>query len=428
MPIILKNATYVDYQNFKFTKSHIKVDETSELPISFINDDDVKKYAYNSNIIDCQDKLVTKSFACGHHHAYSALARGMGGHLKIPSNFYENLKYLWWALDKSLDKDSIKASAYATAMALIKNGVTFIIDHHASPFFIKDSLEILAETFDEAGISHLLCYEISNRDGLKIAKEGLSATENYLKSHQGLVGLHASFTVEDDTLYDAVALAEKYNSGIHIHTAEDVCDQVTTTKKYGMRVVERLHKAGVLNFTKTILVHNLHLNENEKHLIKQSPVFIAQNMESNLNNNVGIFDGKGLNNNIMLGTDGMHSNMLRSLKAAYIYGQTSEKISMIDAYQRLRNTHRYLKLNNFAGDNNNNLMIFEYKSPTPITEENFLAHLIFGIEASDITHLISKGKLIMENRVLLNIDEDKVNAFTQKTAKKLWSKFKNQNV
>ena len=62
------------------------------------------------------------------------------------------------------------------------------------------------------GVGHLLCYEISDRDGEAIAR-------------QGLVGLHASFTVSDDTLTKAVALARKYDSGFHIHVAENPIDQ-----------------------------------------------------------------------------------------------------------------------------------------------------------------------------------------------------------
>ena len=426
MSIILKNATFVDYKTFEFTKTNIKVGDSNNPKLEFLND--FEHFNTSDTIIDCTDKYVTKSLACGHHHAYSALARGMGGPLKPVANFNENLKYLWWALDKSLDSESVEASAYATAVACAKNGVTFVIDHHASPFFAQGSLEIIAEAFDKVGIAHLLCFEISDRDGDKVLDNEFEASENYLRNHQGLVGLHASFTVSDKTIENAVLLAKKYNTGIHIHTAEDLCDQTDTFSNYKKRVVERLSDAGVLNFSKSILVHCLHLNDNERSIIAESPVFVAQNIESNLNNNVGIFNGKGLNKNVMLGTDGMHSDMLRSFKAAYFYGQTSEQISMDEAYNRLRNTHKYISKNNFKGDGDNNLIVFDYKSPTPVTADNFLAHLIFGIEPSDILHVIANGDLILRNRIVTKVNEEEIMALTQKAAVKLWSKFKNQKV
>jgi len=428
MSIILKNATFVDYKTFEFIKAHIKVGNHNNSKPELFKDLETVAITASDTIIDCTDKFITKSFVCGHHHAYSALARGMGGPLKPPVNFYENLKYLWWALDKSLDKASVEASAYATAIACAKNGVTFVIDHHASPFFAQGSLELISEVFGKVGVAHLLCFEISDRDGNDVLKNEFEASENYLRSHQGLVGLHASFTVSDNTIKKAVALAEKYNSGIHIHTAEDICDQNDSIKNYNIRVVERLNNAGILNSPKSILVHCLHLNDKEREIIANSPVYIAQNIESNLNNNVGIFNGKNLNDNIMLGTDGMHSDMLRSFKAAYFYGQTSEQLSMDDAYNRLRNAHKYILENNFKGDDDNNLIVLDYKSPTPVTADNFLSHLIFGIEPSDILHVIANGELIVKDRQLTKINEEEVMSLTQRASVNLWSKFKNQSL
>jgi len=100
---------------------------------------------------------------------------------KSPSDFFEILKYIWWNLDKALDKEMIEASALATAMACAKAGATFVIDHHASPNFINRSLEVISNAFEKVGISNLLCYEITDRDGKEKATQGLDETENYLK-------------------------------------------------------------------------------------------------------------------------------------------------------------------------------------------------------------------------------------------------------
>ena len=245
MSILLKNATYIDWKTLEFSQKNIFVEEDKS-EIKFI--DNIDKIANNQNVdvLDCTGKYVTKSFGVGHHHVYSALSRGMGAPKKSPENFYEILQYVWWTLDKCLDLEMIESSALVTAIACAKAGSTFVIDHHASPFAVKGSLETIAKAFDKVGVSHLLCYEISDRDGVKIAKEGLSETEEYLKNRQGLVGLHASFTVGDDTLEQAVNLMNTYNSGIHIHVAEDNYDQEFCMKKYGKRVVTRLNEFGVL--------------------------------------------------------------------------------------------------------------------------------------------------------------------------------------
>jgi len=215
---------------------------------------------------------------------------------------------------------------------------------------------------------------------------------------------------------------EKFNSGIHIHVAEDISDQEHCLNTYKKRVIERLHEAGATNSSKTILAHCLHLSDNEREIIRNSPCWVVQNMESNLNNKVGLFSGKNLGENIMLGTDGMHSDMLKSARFAYFAGQLHDDISYNQAYSRFRNVHNYLSTNNFTGDGENNLVVLDYKSPTAMHSSNFPGHFLFGLEAGQVIHLISNGRLILKDRILQTIDEDKVLKESRKIATKLWQK------
>lgn len=420
MAILLKNATYIDWEDLEFIQSNIIVNEGINGNIGFL--DSIENLSSTDHIIDCTGKYVTKSFAVGHHHAYSALARGMPPPKKTPNNFPEILKYIWWNLDKALDKDSIRASALATAIACAKAGSTFVIDHHASPAYIDGSLDVIAQAFNEVGINHLLCYEITDRYGNISIDEGLFETERYLQKYQGLVGLHASFTVGNESLRQATELVRKYESGIHIHVAEDIFDQKDCQNKYGQRVVERLNEYGLLNSNKTILGHCLHLDDHEKRLIRKSKAWVVENMESNLKNNVGYFNGEDLGKNIMLGTDGMHGNMLRSAQAAYFVGQRNDTIDFTEAYRRFRNVHNYINLNDFSGDADNNLVILDYPSPTPLTEENFLGHFIFGLSSNYVQDVISNGKLIVKDGIIQSINEKEVLEFTKDQAQKLWNR------
>ena len=290
MTLYLKNATFLDWQSLEIKRTNLAVEEGVQSGISFLKAmPPVDAMATEDRVIDCAGKLVTKSFGCGHHHIYSTLARGMPAPRKIPTNFTEILQYVWWHIDKRLELEMIEASALASAIYCAKNGVTFIIDHHASPLAVKDSLFTIAKAFDRVGISHLLCYEISDRDGQEPRNDGLSETEAFLaEGHQGHVGLHASFTVGDALLEEAIALARKHDSGLHVHVAEDRADQEDALAKYGKRVVERLEQAGALELKKSILAHCIHLSDRERELLRDSGVWVVQNVESNQNNNVGV--------------------------------------------------------------------------------------------------------------------------------------------
>ncbi|MDV7399477.1 hypothetical protein RZS08_49145, partial [Arthrospira platensis SPKY1] len=107
-------------------------------------------------------------------------------------------------------------------------------------------------------------------------------------------------------------------------------------------------------------------------------------MDSNLNNRVGFFSSKMLGNRIMLGTDGMHSDMLQSAKSAYLSGLAHDDIDFQSAYSRLRNVHRYIKQNNYSGDGENNLVILNYDSPTELNSSNFFGHFIYGLNSNHI--------------------------------------------
>ncbi|MEJ2137553.1 MAG: amidohydrolase family protein, partial [Desulfofustis sp.] len=379
--------------------------------------------ATEDRVIDCAGKLVTRSFGCGHHHIYSTLARGMPAPRKTPTNFTEVLQYVWWHIDKRLDLEMIEASALASAVYCAKNGVTFVIDHHASPMAIQDSLFTIAKAFDRVGLAHMLCYEISDRDGQGPREEGLAETAAFLaQGYQGHVGLHASFTVGDELLKKAIALSKKHDTGLHMHVAEDRADQEDALTQYGKRVVERLADAGALELSKSLLCHCIHLSDHEKELLRRSAVWVAQNVESNQNNNVGLTGYAAITDNVILGTDGMHCDMLRSAKAAFLAGQDTEGIGFDGLYRRFRDVHRYTREFGASGDDENNLVVLDYDAPTEVTADNFLGHFVYGLDARHVETVICNGRIIVEDRCMTTVDEAEVLAYAREMGKKLWDK------
>ena len=233
------------------------------------------------------------------------------------------------------------------------------------------------------------------------------------------MGLHASFTVSDGTLRAAVDLAEKYNTGIHIHAAEDKHDQEHCHATYGKSVIRRLKDAGALDLPKTILGHCVHLSAEDRAILAGSPCWIAQNVESNCNNNVGLA-AYGYTKNVMFGTDGMHSDMIRSAQAGYFTGIGVEGQTCAGAYARLRNVHAHAALHGPCGDGQNNLVVLDDTSPTPVNPDNFLGHFFYGLTARDIGAVISQGRLIASDGRLLTRDEGDILAFAREQAERLW--------
>ncbi|MEZ4387326.1 MAG: amidohydrolase family protein [Candidatus Krumholzibacteriia bacterium] len=377
--------------------------------------------AAGATVIDGRGHLALEGLTCGHHHIYSALARGMPAPPRTPKNFAEILELVWWRLDRCLDLDMVRASALAAAMDCLRCGVTRVIDHHASPGAVAGSLGAIADAFDAVGLGHVLCYELSDRDGGEVAAASLAETDAHLASGRpGLVGLHASFTVGDALLRAAVDLARRHGTGLHLHVAEDRVDQDRCLADHGCRVVERLHAAGVLDQPGTILAHCLHLNDHERRLVADSPAWVVQNTESNQNNAVGEFSARDfVADRILVGTDGLHSDMLRSARAAYLTGQ-AEGLSPAGAWQRLWNNPRYVEAHHRAAARRNDVVLLDYAPPTPLSTENLAAHAMFGLDARQVRLVIAGGRVVLQDGVISSIDQAATLDACREQARRLW--------
>lgn len=367
--------------------------------------------------IDCTGKIVTSAFVNAHHHVYSTLARGMPPPRAVPSSFLEILELVWWRLDKALDLDMVRASARAAAVEAARCGCTFVIDHHSSPNAAEGSLRTIVEAFDEVGVGILPCYELSERDGRERLEHGLAETEAVLRERPALVGLHASFTVGPELLERAVALADAHDTGLHLHVAEDLYDQEHCLETYGKRVVQRLDEAGALR-ARSLLAHCVHLDDDERALLAGRPAWIVRNTESNENNRVGRFDPRGLPEaRLLLGTDGMHHDMLRALRATWLLGEGAPPARF---WAGLHAAWDYLDLFDLGGANH--LVVLGYDPPTPVHEENFEAHIVHGMSRAHVETVIAAGKIIVQDRRVVTVDEEEVMAHAREQAERLWKR------
>lgn len=394
-------------------------------------------------MIDAAGQVVLPGFINAHTHFYSTMVRGLGK--AAPStNFQEVLEHLWWRLDKKLTLDDCYYSALLPLIDAVRHGTTTLIDHHASPFAVRGSLEIIAKAVKQIGLRASLCYELSDRDGEKIAQEGIDENVAFIKLCQkenddqlrALFGLHASFTLDDKTLERAADAGRGLGAGFHVHAAEAQSDQDYNRKHFGMRVVERFHRFGILG-KKTIAAHCVHVNEREMDLLAETGTAVAHNPQSNMNNAVGVADiikmtGRGVL--VGLGTDAMTVNMLEELRAALWAQHLShnnpscgfmEALSTL-AYNNANIANRYWggKLGDLREGNYADMVLIDYRPPTPFDESTFLGHLCFGLSQSAVDTTIASGRVLMEKKKLkLDIDEAEAAAKSLELSKKLWDRF-----
>lgn len=404
---------------------------------------DVLKNKYKDcEFIDAKGKVIMPGLINTHHHIYSAFARGMDNKEEPGQNFNEILEKLWWKLDKRLTLEDTKYSAYTTYIDCIKNGVTTVFDHHASPMHITNSLFTIGEVAKELGIRTSLCYEVSDRDGIEITDKGIAENVNFIKYAnkddsdmiKGLFGLHASFTLSDETLEKCAKEIKNLNSGFHVHVAEGITDVHDSLKNHGKTIVERLFDYGMLG-EKTLAVHCVHINNREMDLLKATNTNVVNNPESNMGNAVGCAPvleilNKGIN--IGMGTDGYTSDMFESMKVFPIiqrHNRCNPSVAFNETFKLLFENNRNIANRFFKKELGilkegayADVIIVDYNPLTPMNSNNLFGHMLFGFTGRSVTTTIINGKVVMRDRELVNIDEEKIFKASREVAQKLWEK------
>ncbi|HET8660572.1 MAG TPA: amidohydrolase family protein [Micromonosporaceae bacterium] len=388
---------------------------------------------------DCSRALVLPGNVCAHHHLYSALSRGMPYRLAPPRSFLEVLQRVWWRLDRALDEPSVRLSALVGGLDALHAGTTTVIDHHASPNFIDGSLDVIADALDELGLRSVLCYEVTDRDGPARAAAGVAENARFLATPyrlaRGMVGAHASFTLCDDTLGACAQAAADAGVGVHIHVAEDGVDQQDAQAIHGVRVVERLGRAGVLG-PGAVLAHCVHVTGPEVEQVASSGAVVAHNPRSNMNNRVGYptaaIDGARARAGVRvaLGTDGIGGDMVTESQVGYF--RATEATGPVDTGWPLR---RLAEGARTAGRSFGeplhgtlqpgapaDLTVLTYPSPTPLTGENLAGHWLFGVSPRQVRDVVVAGELVVADGRSTRIDEAELARRAAGEVKRLWAR------
>ncbi len=397
-----------------------------------------------AKILDAHGQYVMPGNICAHTHFYGAFARGMAIPGTAPKDFPEILQKLWWPLDRSLDAEAIRSSALVSLVDAIKHGTTTLIDHHASPNYIDGSLDLIADAVDKSGLRGVLCYEVSDRDGLDKASSGINENIRFLKRlaedpHPrlaGTFGLHASLTLSGVTLQACRASAPE-GTGFHIHTAEHESDEYDSLNKSNMRVIDRLQKHNILG-PNTISAHGVHFDAREMEILKESGTWLTHQPRSNMNNGVGVAPIESmlrLGIKVCLGNDGFSNAMWDEWKTAYLLHKSQHRdprrmggydVTQMAVYNNAALANQFFPaapIGQITQGAFADLIFVDYHPFTPLTAGNLPWHIIFGFQQSMVTTTIVAGNVLMKDRQLLSLNEEEIAAHAREIAPRIWKKY-----
>lgn len=390
--------------------------------------------------VDVAGRLILPGMINAHTHAYSAYARGMAVH-QPTRDFQEILENLWWRLDRLLTLEDVELNAGTTFVECIRNGVTTVFDHHSSPGAVSGSLQTMAGVARELGIRASLCYETSDRDGEGVLAEALAENVAFMKEAnsgdqdllRGLFGLHASFTLSQESLEQACAAKEGVEGGFHVHVAEGPGDEVDSERKYGKRIVERFADLGMLG-PSSIAAHCIHTDSAEIEILRDTATNVVHNPHSNMGNAVGVAPVVDMLNRgvrVGLGTDAYTADMFASAQVAKIlqsntladptvgFGQAIE-LAFVGNPAICANFFPkplgVLQEGAYA-----DLITLAYRPFTPLNSGSAWGHVLFGMSGGQVNDTMVAGRWVMRDREILTLDEARLCARSAERAPAIWA-------
>ena len=401
---------------------------------------DLKAKYPNAEYVDARGGLIMPGLINAHTHIYSGLARGLAIEGNNPTNFLEVLDGTWWNIDRHLTLDGTRACAYATILDCIRDGVTTIVDHHASFREIPGSLFAIKDVCQELGIRANLCYEVSERDGMEKCEQAIQENVEFSRwaAQQqddmitAMFGGHALFTISDKT-FEKMVEANNGLTGFHIHVAEGLNDVYDSLNQHHCLPIERLQRIGGILGEKTMLGHCIHLTDKELDIVKETGTMVVNNPESNMGNAVGCAPvlkmmAKGIH--VCMGTDAYTHDMLESLKVFLTIqrhnaglpnvGWCEGTTMLFQNNARMMAKYCRKPLGVLKPGAAADVIVMDYKPFTPLSAENIDGHMLFGMMGRNCRTTIINGKVLYKDREFVSIDEDAINAWVLEQSRKLW--------
>ena len=341
-------------------------------------------------VIDAKGRLLLPNFVCNHAHIYSIFARGLSLPFN-PHNFLEILEQMWWKLDAKITNKITFYSGIAASYEFLLNGVSTVIDHHASGEILGSLAQLKASVCDVAHMKGIFCFETSDRYNVnECVKENVSFFKDNPKN--ALFGMHASMTLSNDTL--VLIKKELGNIPLHVHVAESKMDEEDSFKKYNTSIIERFDKYGLIN-KDSLIVHGVALSDKELDIIKDRGAYMVVNTTSNMNNAVGLPNVKKYLDHgikVMVGNDGLNSNMASELMNVYytshLLNESPMKLNLGDVLEMIKNSYDYvsrkldIKLGRVEKEFVSDFMLVNYSPFTKMDESNAFGHVFFGLYPS----------------------------------------------
>ena len=381
--------------------------------------------------IDAGGQIVMPGLINTHTHAPMVLYRGLADDLAL-MEWLE--KYIFPAEAKTVTREFVRAGTRLAALEMIQSGTTT----YADMYYFEEEIARVTRAAGLRGVLGQTIIQFAVPDARTPAEE-LARTEAFLKEFAGdelivaAVAPHAMYTLDAETLKGSRALADRYNAPVLIHLAETKDEATTSQEKHKRSPTAYLDSLSFWG-PRSLAAHGVWLSAEDIQLLASRGVGVSHNPESNMKLASGtakVPEMRAARINVGLGTDGAASNndldMFEAMRqAALLHKLVTGDPRTLPAKEVLAMATiegaRALKMEDRIGSlevgKRADLIVVSMAGARQTPMYDPISHLVYVARGSDVETTIVNGKVLMQERRLLTLNEDAVikeaNAFATK--------------
>ncbi|CVK19685.1 amidohydrolase [Sporomusa sphaeroides] len=383
-------------------------------------------------VIDCRDKLIIPGFVNTHTHAAMTLFRSYADDMMLMDWLQKKI----WPAEENLTAEDVYWGTQLAIAEMLKSGTTCFADMY---FFMPE----VARAVAESGIRAVLARGMAGI--APTANQALAESENFYKEWHNaangritvMLGPHAPYTCPPDFIKKVTALATKLGAQIHIHLSETAGEVADCQKQYGKSPIALMNELGIFDHG-ALAAHCVHLSPEDIAIMKEKQVRVAHNPGSNMKLASGVApvpDLLAAGICVSLGTDGAASNnnsdMLEELRLAALLhkvhrldplaipAKTAVDMATVQGAAALGLETITGKL---ATSYKADITIFDRQEPHWHPRHDSLSLLTYAASSRDVHTVIVDGSILLDNRRLTTIDEERLLAETDRRGMRLVNK------
>lgn len=392
--------------------------------IEFISEGSERPEEFKADrIISGKNRIAMPGLVNAHTHSAMTIMRNAADDLPLHKWLFERI----FPIEDRLTDDDVYWGTRLGAAEMIKSGTTAIADMY---LHMDAAAKGIVDTGMKVNLS-ISPLEFHSEKGILEARDMFDDCRRYFREWNGTedgrikvyIEVHSTYLFDPASLKRASELAADLGTGIHIHLLETIKERDESFEKYGKSPVEICAETGIFDVS-VIGAHLVHVSDEDIAILKKYGVSSAHNPSSNLKLGSGISPvGKMLNAgvNVALGTDGAASNnnlnMFEEMHlAAMIHKGAGYDPELVTARQafRMATANGSLAVG-FGSDSGSikpglkaDMILLDIDKPHLCPLNDPYSAVVYSAQAADVDTVIVDGRILMENRELKTIDEERV--------------------